>query len=788
MKAWQDASIYFILIDRFYNGDKTNDDQGQGEFDLANDEAFHGGDIAGIRRKLPYIRDLGFDALWITPPVRNQWINPYISTRGYHGYWAQDFTTVDPHFGTLEEYRAMVEEAHRLGLRVIQDIVVNHTGNFFTVDAQGYDPERPERNWRRAAEGAPNDPLFKLNDPNDPEHKAAAVYHFTPNISDFKDREQTLTWSMGDLDDLDLSNPRVIERFKEIYRYWIDAAGVDGFRMDTVYYTPEEFYDSFLHDADGIKAHAAKAGKPDFLVFGEVWSYDYRAIRPYLRRRGKPRLDSAVDLPLNEALTQVFFRKAPTERLKPALEAERPNRNLWVNFLDNHDVERIRARGSLQQVRQALVALFTLPGIPCVTYGTEAGLTRSRGDMLDDSRFAETETGAFIRELLAFRKANPAFSRGECKVEQSSPAPGLLAYSVTHQDERFDVLFNTAAHPVLCSTEGGQAILSSAGGAGERSPRALIIEPNGYRVLASTGAAVRPEPAPELGLRLPAKPVQGKVDVEVDAGRGALSELSLLVNGDYGRRVAVGAGGTLELDTASLGNGRHALRLAGRTPSGDLRLSAPAELVVRNPYRLLSRAPVLPEDKGGVGGRVRLPADPSYRGQLSMEEVAVYTSGRDVQLRLRMSEVTADWNPPHGFDHVYFSVFFDFPGIPGRRFFPKLGCAREDFDFNLGLLLYGWDTRSFAAADSTPEAYGAPVPGDVSYGVDARRGLIKVTLSREFFESVPSFSGTQVWVSTWDGYLGELRSIEPKKEDWNFYVEGGSTSLPKLYDHAVIRL
>ena len=174
MKSWQDAAIYFILIDRFCNGDESNDDQGCGEFDPANDEAFHGGDLAGVKSRLPYIRDLGFDAIWITPPVHNQWINPYISTRGFHGYWAWDFTRVDPHFGTLEDYRRMVDSAHRLGLKVIQDIVVNHTGNFFTVDEKDFDIKRPELNWRElqgayppeAGPKAPNDPVFKMNNPN----------------------------------------------------------------------------------------------------------------------------------------------------------------------------------------------------------------------------------------------------------------------------------------------------------------------------------------------------------------------------------------------------------------------------------------------------------------------------------------------------------------------------------------------------------------------------------------------------------------------------------------------
>ena len=290
LDSWLGRTIYFVLLDRFQNGDTSNDDFGKGEHDPKDNDCFQGGDLKGLTRKLPYIRRMGFDALWLTPPVHNQWINPANRTRGYHGYWAYDFTRIDPHFGTLEDYQNLVSEAHKLGIRVIQDIVVNHTGNFFTVTEDGFDPARPELNWKPSGPvpEAPNDPVFRMNDPRDPEHKRAAVYNFTPNIVDFRERSQTLTRAMGDLDDINLLNPLAAERMKEIYRYWIEVAGVDAFRVDTVFYTPEEFYDGFLYDEDsrspGIKRFAERRGLKDFLVFGEVWSYDYKAIGRYLRR------------------------------------------------------------------------------------------------------------------------------------------------------------------------------------------------------------------------------------------------------------------------------------------------------------------------------------------------------------------------------------------------------------------------------------------------------------------------------------------------------------------------
>ena len=786
--AWRDRVVYLVLIDRFANGDPSNDDQGKGEFDPKDDDCFHGGDLKGLTGRLPFIKAMGYDAVWITPPVHNQWVNPYIKTKGFHGYWAYDFTAVDPHFGTLADYKAFVSEAHRLGLKVVQDIVVNHTGNFFTVDPQGFDPARPELNWKLAdgALMAPKDPVFGMNDPNNPEHKRAAVYNFTPNIADFKSREQTLTWSMGDLDDINLKSPLAVKRFKEVYKFWIDEVGVDGFRVDTVYYTPEEFYERFLHDDDGIKPHAAKRGKKDFFVFGEVWSYDAKAINAYIKGPGRPRLDAAVDLPLNEALTQVFYRKAPTERLKAALKAARANRQLWVNFLDNHDIERMSARAGLETVKQSLAALFTLPGLPCVYYGTEAGLTGARQDMFGTPDL-EAPLAKFLRELIAFRKANPALSRGKLRLERVSHGPGLLAWSSTYKGRRLLCVFNTAPNAVACDLGGAGLAVRLSSQARTSVPEVFLLEAGEFLVLEGECVA-----AAEQGPTLHAPPKRTL------KGAAALSyalpdpacELSLLDNGDYGRRVPLAdpAAGTVELDTTRLGNGRHELRLLSKTKAG-LSLSAPVSVTVRNPYRLMARAKVPAAQKGGLGGIVRPPADPSYRGQLSMSRVDALTSGRDLRLRFRMTDVTDEWNPPHGFDHVYFNVFFDFPGVPGKRFFPKLGYARSDFDFNAGFLLYGWDMCSFGAEDSTPDAYGKPLAGDVAAKADVARNLVEFTFSSSFFASTADFSGTKVFISTWDGYLGEPRAVADKKEDWNFYTtEGPGAKVPKVYDHVLLEL
>jgi glycosidase len=806
LPSWGGKVIYFVLIDRFQNGDKANDDQGRGEYSATDDDCFQGGDLAGIRRRLPYLKNMGFDALWITPPIHNQWVNPYIRTRGFHGYWAYDFTKIDPHFGTLEDYKALVREAHALGLRVIQDIVVNHTGNYFTVAPEGYDPARPELNWK-AVEGAippergpkaPNDPVFGMNNPNVPEHKQAAVYNFTPNITDFRNREQTLTYAMGDLDDINLKSPLALERFKEIYRYWIDEVGVDGFRVDTVYYTPEDFYEKFLYDEEpgslGVKRYAERKGIKDFLVFGEVWTYDYKEIGRYVKKGRVNRLDSAVDLPLNEALTQVFYRKAPTERLRQALSARRRHHDLWVNFLDNHDVERMWSRAGWNAVRQSLVALFTLPGIPCVYYGTEAELTRARQNSFGEENFNEESRAAkLIKQLIKFRKKHLGLALGRTEVEETSYSAGVLSYVVAHEEERYRVVFNTStarmAYDLGPAPEGLETLLSSA--KPDRRGSALILPPESFFVFRTRVAKPAPAAAPRLWA-FPAGVLKESIPVRFAPSLTEKNEeLYVVCDGDYDGKIRLPdpASGEFRLGARELGNGPHRLALLSRSPAGALAFAGEQSILVRNPYQLIIEAPVPEENKGGPGGVIRPPAEASYAGQMSMRRVRALTSGRDLRLELLMANVTNDWNAPHGYDHAYFHVFFDFPGRRGARFLPKLNSNRADFDFDAGFLLYGWGARSFAAKDSAPDAYGSPLVGDVEQAANLKRKTVTFTFSHRLFDAVRTLSGTRVLICTWDGYLGELRSLESEKADWSFWAPGTNLSeLPRIYDHALITL
>jgi 1,4-alpha-glucan branching enzyme len=170
---WRDQVIYFVMTDRFADGDTRNNDQGAGEFKAGEATRFNGGDLAGLTQRLRYIQSLGATALWITPPVANQWLSPSGDSAGYHGYWAENFMRVDRHLGTLADYRRLSDALHRAGMYLVQDIVVNHMGNYFGYgrEGPGWQATDPRRGYQAfvgtAPVARPSQPPFDINDPRD---------------------------------------------------------------------------------------------------------------------------------------------------------------------------------------------------------------------------------------------------------------------------------------------------------------------------------------------------------------------------------------------------------------------------------------------------------------------------------------------------------------------------------------------------------------------------------------------------------------------------------------------
>lgn len=474
---WRDQIIYFLMTDRFEDGNPQNNDQGAGEFDPKQSARYSGGDLAGVQKRLNYIQGLGATAVWITPPVANQWWNG--SYGGYHGYWASDFKRVDPHVGTLKDYQKLSDALHRRGMYLVQDIVLNHTGDFFSYKNAA--PESTEKdptqgyalNAQSVPMKAPLQKPFNQNDPRNPEHRKAGIYHWTPDVVNYNDRLQELNYQMAGLDDLNSENSLVRRALRDSYGYWIRKVGVDAFRLDTAFYVPPEAIQDFLYAKDpkqpGMRLVAQQTGRKDFLTFGEGFGIDkagetqqMKKIEAYVRdAKGAPVMQGMLNFPLYGSVSDVMARGHTTQEL-----AERIRQNMQIHsdphrmpsFLDNHDVDRFLKGGSELALRQSLALIMTLPGIPTLYYGTEQGFKEQRAAMFAkgygsgglDHFNQQAPLYTYTRSLTTLRKQHQVFSRGVPTIlREDAAGPGVLAYRMDHGNQSAWVVFNTAEQPVL---------------------------------------------------------------------------------------------------------------------------------------------------------------------------------------------------------------------------------------------------------------------------------------------------------------------------------------------------
>lgn len=470
---WRDQIIYFLMTDRFEDGNPHNNDQGVGMYDPQKESHYSGGDLLGVKKRLDYIQGLGATSVWITPPVVNQWWNGNYG--GYHGYWAADFKNVDPHVGTLQDYQQLSDALHRRGMYLIQDIVLNHTGDFFRYKhsnakdpAQGY-----ERNAQSKPMKAPTQAPFNMNDPRNPVHRKAGVYHWNPDILDYNDRHQELNFQMAGLDDLNSESPLVRTALRNSYGHWIRKVGVDAFRLDTAFYVPPEAVQDFLYAKDskdpGMRWVAKQTGRKDFFTFGEGFGIDkagetqnMQKIESYVRdSQAAPVMQGMLNFPLYGSVGDVMARGRPTqelaERIRNLLKLHSdPHRML--SFLDNHDVDRFLKGANEVALRQSLALIMTLPGIPTLYYGTEQGFKEQRAAMFAkgyasggvDHFNPQAPLYIYTKSLATLRKQNKVFSRGVPTIlREDAAGPGVLAYRMDHAGQSAWVVFNTSDHEVL---------------------------------------------------------------------------------------------------------------------------------------------------------------------------------------------------------------------------------------------------------------------------------------------------------------------------------------------------
>lgn len=464
---WRDQIVYFVLTDRFAEGDPSISDQGQGEYDPTDPRCYSGGDLQGIIDHLDYIQALGATSVWITPPVAVQWWNPRVDYGGYHGYWARHFAELDEHVGDLATYRSLARRLHGRGMYLIQDIVCNHTGDFFSYDGP-YHHGDPSHNFvintGSIPTTKPTQAPFHRNDVRDPEQRGEAIYHWTPSIEHPQDPTQRLEYSLYDLDDLNTANPVVRDALKRSYAHWIREVGVDAYRIDTAYHVEVDFWRDFIHARDGMHAVAAETGRNDFFCFGEILlggdAYDDSAERVhqyYMGPAEDPALDAVLSFPWYFAVRRVIAEGKPTDelayRINNQMRLYREPLRLPI-FLDNHDVDRFAEVGGQAALRQALVLLLTAPGMPVIYYGTEQGFTERRPAMFSNgwgSRGIDShDTGGPHFELIAtlaqLRQQYAAFRRGSADpIASDTQGPGLFVLRRRHETSEALILLNTAA-------------------------------------------------------------------------------------------------------------------------------------------------------------------------------------------------------------------------------------------------------------------------------------------------------------------------------------------------------
>jgi len=358
--------LYLIMLDRFSDGDQSNNEPAQsaGIYDRQNKFYYHGGDLQGIINHLPYLKDLGVTALWLTPWYDNYDHPNQIELKdgrpstGFHGYNPQDFYAVEEHFGTLTKLQELVAAAHKLGLKIIQDEVVNHTGPYHPwVD----DP--PTATWFNGTKQHHLNNVFQtwaLHDPRPVEQL----------------KRQTMEgWFLDFLPDLNQNDEQVERYLIQNTLWWVGITGLDGIRMDTWQYVPNTFWHKW--------SAAIKREYPKFTVVGEVKDGDVVHTAWFqggaVRDGGDSGLDSLLDFPLFYSVRHAFAEGKNLDAIPKTLAKDYlyQNPNILVTLLGGHDDGRFMSEpgATMAGLKLANAFVLTTRGVPQLYYGDEIAMT-----------------------------------------------------------------------------------------------------------------------------------------------------------------------------------------------------------------------------------------------------------------------------------------------------------------------------------------------------------------------------------------------------------------------------
>lgn len=372
-----DDVIYFLMPDRFADGDPSNNDpaKSKGIYDRSKTRYYHGGDLQGVIDKLPYLKSLGVTAIWTTPvydnndkpDMKEMYPNteggPKEPTTGYHGYGATDFYAVEEHFGTMAKLRELVEKSHALGMKVIQDQVANHTGPYHVW---ANDTPTPTW-WNGTVENHPNNNWQKWTAMN-----PRATYQTQSSNID--------GWFIDILPDFNQNDPEVEKYLIQNSLWWLEMTGFDSIRMDTLPHVPRTFWSKW-----GAAIHREY---PNVNILGELYDGDPALIAYFQKGRIghdglDPEIDTLFDYGLFNPLRSAFAGGQSIRGIQQMFAHDwlYPSPNVLTTFLGNHDMLRFMSEkgATVEGLKLAQTLIMTSRGTPILYYGDELAM-RGAGD------------------------------------------------------------------------------------------------------------------------------------------------------------------------------------------------------------------------------------------------------------------------------------------------------------------------------------------------------------------------------------------------------------------------
>lgn len=409
----QDAIFYQIFPDRFANGDPSNDPPNVQPWGAPpTNWHFQGGDLRGIIQQFDYLLDLGITALYL---------NPIFHSTSNHRYNTLDYYKIDPKLGDMQDFRALLDLAHRNGVRVILDGVFNHCGRgfFAFVDVLENQEYSPYKDWFH-------------------------ILHFPVDAySDGESKDYLAWWGFRSLPKFNTDNPQVRRYLFNVARYWIEQ-GADGWRLDV----PNEIDDDTFWEEF---RYTVKSVNQDAYLVGEIWTVDKRWV-------GEKHFDGLMHYPFRDCLLRLLYAgtldaSQCAARLETFLTIyPRPNAYAMYLPLGSHDTERVMTKldGDVNKVKLAFLVQFAYPGAPAIYYGDEIGLEGNkdpdcrRAFPWDQSRWNH-ELRNWVKKLITLRKRHVVLRRGDYRNLLVDQRRSCYAFARTLGDETVVVVINAGS-------------------------------------------------------------------------------------------------------------------------------------------------------------------------------------------------------------------------------------------------------------------------------------------------------------------------------------------------------